>query len=109
MTDFRRGQVWDVNLDPTIGSEIRKVRPCVIVSPDVLNERWRTLIIAPLTTGGRQFSFRIASEFGGRQGLVVLDQVKAVDKQRCLRLLGTVDEPALRKILSALREMFDAD
>jgi mRNA interferase MazF len=106
VTAHRRGEIWDVNLDPTVGSEIRKVRPCVIISPDTMNARWRTVIIAPLTTGGRPFPFRIPSEVGGRSGLVVLDQMKTVDKQRCLRKRGTLDADTFSSVLVALQEMF---
>lgn len=102
----QRGEIWDVNLDPTIGSEIRKTRPCVIVSPDVLNEHWRTVIVAPLASGAKRFSFRIPSAFEGKPGLIVLDQLKTVDKQRCLRWRGVLDEATLSSVLTGLKAMF---
>ncbi len=105
---YRRGEIWDVNLDPTVGSEIRKTRPCVIVSPDTLNSRWRTVLIAPMTTGGRAFPFRIESDFEGKPGHIVLDQLKAVDKRRCLAFRGTLDEESLAVVLATLQLMFAA-
>ncbi len=108
LSPFARGAVWEVNLDPTVGSEIRKTRPCVIVSPNVLNEHWRTVIIAPMTTANNVYPFRIESEFGGRTGLIVLDQLKTVDKRRCLRRLGALDEATMSDVMAALVDMFSS-
>jgi mRNA interferase MazF len=98
--------VFLVDLKPTTGSEIRKTRPCVVVSPDELNRHLRTSIVAPLTTGGRPYPFRVPCRFGGRAGLVVLDQIRTIDRERLLRRLGRIAPATLERSLSALREMF---
>jgi mRNA interferase MazF len=102
-----RGEVHLVSLDPTRGSEIKKTRPCVIVSPDELNAHLQTVMIAPLTTSGRPYPFRVACRFGEKQGFVVLDQVRTVDRDRLRRRLGRLSEPTLHLVLSLLREMFE--
>lgn len=102
-----RGGVHLVSLDPTRGGEIRKTRPCVIVSPDELNEHLGTFIVAPMTTGGHPYPFRIACRFAKRDGFVVLDQIRTVDRSRLLRRLGGLAPPTLEKVLGALREMFE--
>jgi mRNA interferase MazF len=101
-----RFDVCLVALDPTRGSEIKKTRPCVVVSPDEMNHRIRTLIVAPLTTGGRDYPTRVPVRFGGRQGQVVLDQVRTVDQERIVKRLGRLDAPTAAKVLSLLAEMF---
>ena len=95
-------------LDPTVGSEIRKTRPCLIVSPDDLNARLRTLVIVPLTSGSRLTRFRVPVTFEGRDGLLLPDQLRTVDRQRLVKRLGVVDETALSEVLRILREMFGA-
>jgi len=102
----RRGEVLLVSLDPTRGSEIRKTRPCVIVSPDELNEHLRTFIVAPLTTGGQPYPFRLPRRFGRRAGHVVLDQIRTVDRERVVRRLGRLTPAALSRVLQVLQEMF---
>jgi mRNA interferase MazF len=102
----RRGDVFLVNLDPTCGTEIRKTRPCVIVSPDELNTHLRTFIIAPLTTGSHSYPFRLSCRFRGRIGHVVLDQIRTVDQERLVRRLGRLSLSTLGKVLSILQEMF---
>jgi mRNA interferase MazF len=102
--EVRRGEVFLVDLNPTHGG--RKPRPCVVVSPDELNEHLATFIIAPLTTGGHQYPFRIACRFGGKAGHVVLDQIRTVDRARLIRKLGRLSPPTLNHGLSALQEMF---
>lgn len=102
----RRGEVFLVGLDPARGAEIRKARPCVVVSPDDLNEHLRTFIVAPMTTGGHRYPFRIACRFGGKLGHVVLDQVRTVDRERLLRRLGRLSPATLNQALSVLQEMF---
>ncbi len=102
----RRGEVYLVGLDPTLGSEIRKTRPCLIVSPDELNEHLRTAIVAPMTTVGRAYPWRIPCRFQRRSGFVVLDQVRTVDSERLLRRLGRVAPATLAKALETLQEMF---
>ena len=106
--EVRRGEVFLVDLNPTRGGEMRKARPCVIVSPDDLNQHLTTFIIAPLTTGAREYPFRIACRFAGRVGHVVLDQIRAVDRARLIRKLGRLSAPTLNHALSVLQEMFAA-
>ena len=102
----RRGEVWLVRLDPTRGREIRKTRPCVIVSPDELNAHLETFIVAPLTTGSHPYPFRVAVRFAARDGHVVLDQLRTIDRERLTRRLGTLSAAALAKSLIVLGEMF---
>lgn len=102
----QRGDVFLVSLDPTRGGEIRKTRPCVIVSPDDLNAHMRTFIVAPLTTGSHSYPFRVACTFGGRSGHIVLDQIRTVDSERLVRRLGRVSAPVLESVLAILQEMF---
>jgi mRNA interferase MazF len=97
--------VFLVNLDPR-GREIRKRRPCVVVSPDELNEYLHTLIIAPLTTGGHSYPFRVPCRFHGKAGYVVADQIRTVDHERLLRRLGQLAPATLARTLSVLQEMF---
>jgi mRNA interferase MazF len=101
-----RFEVYQVNLDPTIGSEIRKSRPCVIVSPDEMNHHIRTVIVAPMTTKGQPYPSRVAVRFKGKQAQIVLDQLRTVDIARLARKLGTIDESTASKILAVLAEMF---
>ena len=103
-----RGDVFLVSLNPTRGGEIRKTRPCVVVSPNELNAYLRTFIVAPLTTGGYSYPFRVACTFQGRAGHVVLDQVRSVDRQRLVKRLGTLSPAVLGQALAVLREMFAA-
>lgn len=102
----RRGDVYLVRLNPTKGRELRKTRPCVVVSPDELNAHLRTFIVAPLTTGAYAYPFRVACRFEGKDGHVVLDQVRVVDRERLTTRLGVLTEPTLRKVLGVLVEMF---
>ncbi|MEM9271753.1 MAG: type II toxin-antitoxin system PemK/MazF family toxin [Cyanobacteria bacterium P01_F01_bin.143] len=102
----KRGEVYLINLDPTIGSEIKKTRPCVIVSPDEMNKYIRTVIIAPMTTKIRAYKSRVAVEFQDKQGQVMLDQLRTVDKKRLLKKLGNVSTKDMKKVLSLLQEMF---
>lgn len=94
----RRGDVFLVGLDPTRGSEIRKTRPCVIVSPDELNSHLRTFIVAPMTTGGHVYPFRVPCRFGGRAGYLVLDQLRTVDHERLVRRLGSLSPTTLGRL-----------
>lgn len=104
--EVRRGDIFLVTLDPTLGGEIQKTRPCVVVSPDELNTYLRTFIVAPLTTGGHEYPFRVPCQFKGRAGYVVLDQIRTIDLERLVRKLGKVSESTLGQILRALQEMF---
>ena len=101
-----RGKVYLVRLDPPLGSEIRKTRPCMIVSPDELNEHLRTVIVAPMTTGGRAYPWRPRCRFQGRTGFVALDQLRTVDVERLARLLGDLDASTVAAVLERLQDMF---
>jgi mRNA interferase MazF len=103
---IQRGEVYLISLGPTQGSEIQKTRPCVVVSPDELNVHLRTFIVAPMTTGGHAYPFRIACRFRGRPGHVVLDQIRAVDQERLVRRLGRLSSNTLTQALVVLQEMF---
>jgi mRNA interferase MazF len=102
----KRGEVWLVNLDPTVGSEIRKSRPCVLISPAEMHDHLRTVIVAPMTTGSRPAPFRIAVSHGGKKGLILLDQVRAIDKTRLMSKLGALNDATLDKTLRTLQEIF---
>ncbi|GKT07004.1 mRNA interferase [Desulforhabdus sp. TSK] len=104
--DIRRGDVFLISLDPTRGDEIQKTRPCVIVSPDELNANLRTFIVAPLTTGGHPYPFRVVCKFQGRSGHIVLDQIRTVDRERLVRRLGRLAPSTLAHALAILQEMF---
>jgi mRNA interferase MazF len=101
-----RGEIWLVNLDPTVGSEIRKMRPCVVVSPAEMHDQLRTVIVAPMTTKNRAVPFRIGVTHGGQKGLILLDQMRAVDKTRLAKKLGTVSAKTLTSTLNTLQEVF---
>ena len=103
---LQRGEVVLVNLDPTIGTEIRKTRPCLIVSPDELNEGLSTFIVAPMTTGGHAYPFRVGCRFKGTSGYIVLDQIRTIDRQRVVRALGKLQSRTVRQVLTVLSEMF---
>jgi mRNA interferase MazF len=102
----RRGDVYLISLDPTTGREIKKTRPCVIISPDELNEHLSTFLVAPMTTGGHLYPFRIACRFEKKDGFVVLDQLRTVDHRRLVKKLGRLTPTTLSKALGVLREMF---
>ncbi|HMB68131.1 MAG TPA: type II toxin-antitoxin system PemK/MazF family toxin [bacterium] len=106
VTDVRRGQVFLVSLDPSKGREIKKTRPCVVVSPDELNAHMQTYIVAPLTTGSFAYPFRVPCRFQGKAGHVVLDQIRTVDRARLVKRLGRLSPQALEKSLLVLAEMF---
>lgn len=103
---IHRFEVWLVNLDPTLGSEIRKTRPALIVSPDEMNHAIATVIIAPMTTKGRDYPTRVACVFQGKSGQVVLDQLRTVDKQRLVKRLGVIESVTADAVLSVLAEVF---
>ena len=103
---IKRFEVHLVTLDPTRGSEIKKTRPCVVVSPDEMNKHIRTVIIAPLTTKGQKYPTRVSCVFDGKAGQVVLDQIRTVDKQRLVKYLGTLDASTASSVLQVLRTMF---
>ena len=101
-----RGDVHLVGLDPTLGSEIKKTRPCLIVSPDELNQHLRTVIVAPMTTGGQAYPWRVACRFQNRSGFVALDQLRTVDSERLVKRLGRLSAATTTEVLETLQEMF---
>jgi mRNA interferase MazF len=101
-----RGEVWLVALDPTTGSEIQKTRPCVVVSPPELHDHLRTVIVAPMTTAGKAAPFRVPLTFLRKKGLILLDQIRTVDKTRLVKKAGAVSDLALSNALSTLQEIF---
>ncbi|CDS51946.1 Death on curing protein, Doc toxin [Polaromonas sp. CG9_12] len=100
------GEVWLANLDPTLGSEIQKTRPCVVISPPEMHDYLRTVIVAPMTTGSQPAAFRIDLTFRGKSGLVLLDQVRTLDKVRLVKRLGVVHPETLQKLLMTLQAVF---
>lgn len=103
---INRFDVCLVNLDPTVGSEIRKTRPCLIISPDEMNRHIRTVIIAPMTTAGKEYPTRIACTFKRKKGHIVLDQIRTVDKTRLVKNMGTLDSETQSKVISVLQRLF---
>ncbi len=103
---MKTGEIWLAQLDPTVGSEIRKTRPCVVISPNEMNAHLRTVVVAPMTTGSKPAHFRIPVIFQGKQGLIVLDQVRALDRARLVKRLGALRPPKLMATLRTLQDMF---
>jgi len=101
-----RGDIWLVSLDPTVGIEIKKSRPCVVVSPPDMHDYLRTLIVAPMTTKSRPAPFRVPLWHGGKKGLILLDQIRAVDKARLAKKMGSVSAKTLDATLDTLQEVF---
>jgi mRNA interferase MazF len=101
-----RGEVHLVRLDPTLGSEIQQTRPCLVVSPNELNQYLRTVIVAPMTTGGDNYPWRVPCRFHRRSGFVALDQLRTVDAERLFRRLGRLTPPTVTAVLQRLQEMF---
>lgn len=104
---INRFDVHLVALDPTIGSEIQKTRPCLVVSPDDMNHAVRTVIVAPMTTRGRPYPTRVPCRFKGKNGQVILDQIRSVDQSRLVKKLGRIDGHTATTVLDVLREMFE--
>ncbi len=103
---INRFEVYLINLDPTVGSEIKKTRPCLVVSPDEINHNIRTVIVAPMTTRGQPYPTRVPCRFKGKDGQVVLDQIRAVDRLRLVKKLGRIDARTATAVLDVLQEMF---
>jgi mRNA interferase MazF len=101
-----RGEVHLVRLDPTLGSEIKKTRPCLVVSPDELNQHLGTVIVAPMTTGGQAYPWRVPCRFQNQSGFVALDQLRTVDSQRLVKRLGRLSAGTTTEVLDTLQEMF---
>lgn len=106
MVGENRFDVVLVDLDPTHGSEIRKRRPCVVISPDEMNESLRTLVVAPMTTQGQACPWRVRATFQARDGRIALDQIRTVDRARVVGRLGKLDSSTARVVLHTLAEMF---
>lgn len=104
---INRFEVYLINLDPTVGSEIKKTRPCLVVSPDEINHNIRTVIVAPLTTRGRPYPTRVPCRFKGKDGQVVLDQIRTVDQSRLIKKLGKIRGKTAAAVLDVLQEMFE--
>lgn len=102
----KRFDVYLVNLDPTIGSEIQKTRPCLVISPDEMNRNIRTVIIAPMTSAQKEYPTRVSCTFRKKQGQIVLDQVRTVDKARLIQKMGTIDPKAQLDVISVLQRLF---
>jgi mRNA interferase MazF len=102
----KRFDVYLVNLDPTIGSEIQKSRPCLVISPDEMNRNIRTIIIAPMTSAQKEYPTRVSCTFRKKKGQIVLDQVRTVDKSRLVQKLGTIDSEAQLDVISVLQRLF---
>jgi len=103
---MKTGEVWLADLDSTVGGEIQKTRPCVVVSPNEMNAHLRTVIVAPMTTGSRAAAFRIALTFQGKQGLIVLDQIRTLDRVRLVKRVGRLRPQTLAATLETLQAMF---
>ena len=103
---MKRGEIWLVNLDPTVGSEIKKSRPCVVLSPAELNDNLRTVMVAPMTSKGFTAPFRVPVTHAGTKGLIVLDQLRTVDKVRLVKRMGAVSKKTLSAALTTLQEVF---
>jgi mRNA interferase MazF len=102
----KRGEVWLARLDPTEGREIQKTRPCVIVSPPEIHDHLRIVMAAPMKTGSHAAGFRVPVVFRRKEGMILLDQIRALDRRRLIRKLGTVDRGTIAAVMAVLREMF---
>jgi mRNA interferase MazF len=101
-----RFDVYLINLDPTIGSEIKKTRPCLIISPDEMNHHIRTIIVAPMTTAGKDYPTRIRCTFKKKRGQIILDQIRTIDKTRIIKKLGAIDPKTQMEVISVLQQLF---
>ncbi len=104
--DLKQYQIVLVNLDPTVGSEIKKTRPCVIISPDEMNKFLRTIIIAPMTTSSKKYPTRIEIKHDKKTGWIVIDQIRTIDKQRIIKILGILSQPEIKELKSVVKETF---
>ena len=101
-----RFDVYLINLDPTVGSEIKKIRPCLIISPDEMNRHIRTVIVAPMTTAGKEYPTRISCTFKKKKGQIVIDQIRTIDKSRLIKRLGTIDPNTQLEVIEVLQRLF---
>ena len=104
--EIKQYQIVLVNLDPTIGSEIKKTRPCVVISPDEMNKYLNTIVIAPMTTSSKKYPTRVEVKHDNKIGWVVLDQIRTVDKRRIIKTLGRLSRPEIKETKSVLKETF---
>lgn len=104
--EIKQYQIVLVNLDPTVGSEIKKTRPCIVISPNEMNKYLRTIVIAPMTTSSRNYPTRVEIKHDGKIGWGVLDQIRTIDKQRILKLLGRLSKPEVKEVKSVIKETF---
>jgi len=104
--DLKQYQIVLVNLDPTMGSEIKKTRPCVIISPDEMNKFLRTIIIAPMTTSSKKYPTRIEVKYDRKTGWIIIDQIRTIDKQRIIKILGRLSQPEIKELKSVVKETF---
>ncbi|OQY15576.1 MAG: growth inhibitor PemK [Desulfobacterium sp. 4572_20] len=104
--EVKQYQIILVNLDPRIGSEIRKTRPCIVISPNEMNKYLRTVVIAPMTTSSKNYPTRIEVKHDNKIGWIVLDQIRTIDKQRILRQLGRLSKPEIKEVKSIIKEIF---
>ena len=104
--EVKRFEVFLVDLDPALGDEIKKTRPCLIISPDEMNEYISTVIVAPMTTKRRDYPTRIRCDFQGKEGQIVLDQIRTIDKNRLVKKLGNIGKRTQIEVLKVLKEMF---
>ncbi len=103
---INRFDVYLINLDPTLGSEIQKTRPCLIISPDEMNRHIRTVIVAPMTTAGKDYPTRVKCKFKKKKGQIVLDQIRTIDKTRLIKKLGKIDPETQIEVISVLQKLF---
>ena len=103
--EIKQYQIILVNLDPTVGSEIKKTRPCVVISPDEMNKHLRTIIVAPMTTTSKNYPSRIEIKHDNKIGWIVLDQIRTIDKQRILKELGKLSKPEIKELKTVLKEL----
>jgi len=104
--EIKQYEIILVNLDPTIGSEIKKTRPCVVISPDEMNKHLRTVVIAPMTTASKNYPTRVEIKHDKKHGWIVLDQVRTIDKQRIVKNLGRLSKPEIKEVKSILKEAY---
>jgi mRNA interferase MazF len=104
--DLNQYEIVLVNLDPTIGSEIKKTRPCVIISPNEMNKYLETIVLAPMTTTSRKYPTRIEVKHDNKIGWIVIDQIRTVDKNRIIKVLGKLTKPEIKEVKSVIKETF---
>ena len=103
---MNNGEIWLINLDPTIGSEIKKTRPCVVISPDEMNKFLHTVVIAPMTTSSKKYPTRVKVKHDNKIGWIVLDQIRTIDKQRIVKIFGELNDSEILEVKAVLKETF---